>query len=232
MRAALLLVALLATAAAAPLRVEGSGPVVVLESGQGGGDAAEWDEVARRLRPCMTVLRHDRVAGYGDEPAIHAADVSARLVAALDGEGFTAPVIIVAHSLGGIFALDMAGRFPARVRGLVLVDATSPLEPPGAFAPATPWAPGSAEAREEEGLAASIAALPPLPDIPLWVLAATDHGVDAATEALWQQVQRDTAALSPRGRFRQVAGGHGLHREAPGEVAGAVLAIAGLACPR
>ncbi len=232
MRGLLLAAALLLGAAAAPLRIEGAGPAVVLESGQGGGDPAQWDEVARRLRPCMTVIRHDRVGAYGDEPAIHAADASARLLAALDAEGLSAPVIIAAHSLGGIFALDFAGRFPTRVRGLVLVDAASPLEPPGAFAPPQPFAPGSVEAREEEGLPASIAALPALPDIPLEVLAATGHGVDAATEALWQQVQRDTAALSPRGRFRRVEGGHALHEEAPGEVAGAVLAIAGLACPR
>ncbi|MFL1462795.1 alpha/beta fold hydrolase [Roseococcus sp. DSY-14] len=230
-RAALALAALLLAGGAAPLRVEGSGPVVVLESGQGGGDPAQWDAVARRLRPCMTVVRHDRVAAYGDAPAVHAAEVSARLRAALDAEGFGAPVILVAHSLGGIYALDFAGRFPTRVRGLVLVDATSPLEPPGAFAPAAPFPPGSAEAQEEEGLGPSIAGLPALPDIPLWVLAATRHGADAATEARWQQVQRDTAALAPRGRFRAVEGGHALHQEAPDAVAGAVLDIAGLSCP-
>ena len=229
---ALLVAAALLLGAAAPLRVEGAGPVVVLESGQGGGDPAQWDEVARRLAPCMTVIRHDRVGAYGDEPAIHAAEASGRLLAALDAEGFTAPVIIAAHSLGGIYALDFAGRFPTRVRGLVLVDATPPLEPPAAFAPPIPFDPGSVESREEEGLAPSIAALPALPDIPLWVLAATRHGADAATEALWQQAQRDTATLVPRARFRRVEAGHDLPREAPGEVVGAVLAIAGLACPR
>ena len=53
---------------------------------------------------------------------------------------------------------------------------------------------------EEAGFAPSAAVMlagPPFPPVPLIVLAATDHGVTPEREALWQEVQAQTAALSP-----------------------------------
>jgi hypothetical protein len=57
-------------------------------------------------------------------------------------------------------------------------------------------------AAEEAGFAPSAAAMlagPPFPPGPLLVLAATDHGVTPEREALWQEVQAQTAALSLKG---------------------------------
>lgn len=60
----------------------------------------------------------------------------------------------------------------------MLVDAASPLEPPGIFVPTVSPAPGSIDAAGEQGVAPAVFGLlkgPPLPPVRLVVLAATDH---------------------------------------------------------
>ena len=75
--------------------------------------------------------------------------------------------------------------------------------------------------------AAALLAGPPLPPVPLVVLAATDHGDTPGREALWRDVQARTAALSPRGRFVVVEGsGHFVQTERPAAVVDAVLQAA------
>lgn len=70
----------------------------------------------------------------------------------------------------------------------------------------------------------------PLPDVPLIVLA-RDAGLgfaDPVAEARWQRHQRELASLSPRGRWRQVAGSaHDVHRARPAEVAAAIDEVLG-----
>jgi hypothetical protein len=102
-------------------------------------------------------------------------------------------------------------RYPKDVAGVVLVDALSSLEPPGVFVSTEPLRPGSISAAEEAGVTRSMAALlagQPFPAVPLIVLAATDHGDTPQREALWQEVQSRTAALSPKGRLQVVHSGH------------------------
>jgi pimeloyl-ACP methyl ester carboxylesterase len=61
--------------------------------------------------------------------------------------------------------------------------------------------------------------------LPLIVLAATDHGVTPEREALWQSVQAQTAALSPKGRLTIVRGsGHCIQTDRPQAVIAAVRA--------
>jgi pimeloyl-ACP methyl ester carboxylesterase len=56
------------------------------------------------------------------------------------------------------------------------------------------------------------------------VLAATEHAVTPEREALWQAVQAQTAALSPKGRLAVVQGsGHCIQNERPQVVIAAVL---------
>ncbi|HET6908051.1 MAG TPA: alpha/beta hydrolase [Mycobacteriales bacterium] len=104
--------------------VEGSGPVVLIDSGLG-GSCLEWAAVARDLAHDFTVVRYDR-PGFGwspgstcDRSAVAAAQRIRGLVAAL---GLTAPVLLVGHSLGGLHVRLVASLYPDLVRGLVLVD--------------------------------------------------------------------------------------------------------------
>jgi alpha-beta hydrolase superfamily lysophospholipase len=56
------------------------------------------------------------------------------------------------------------------------------------------------------------------------VLAATDHGVTPQHEALWQDVQAQTAPLSPKGRLAIVQGSrHSIQNDRPHVVIAAVL---------
>ncbi len=210
------------------------GPTVVLEAGQGLG-MRSWDQVAPRLARCARVVVYDR-AGIGVSPprpdasavkADEAADALADLLRAIHAPP---PYILVGHSLGGLYVQSFARRHPRDIAAVVLVDATSPLEPPGVFVSTTPFPPGSIAAAEEAGVAPSQADLlagPPFPAVPLVVLAATDHGDTAEREALWLQVQARTAALSPKGRLEVVEGsGHFIQDDRPEAVVDAVREVA------
>jgi pimeloyl-ACP methyl ester carboxylesterase len=91
-------------------------------------------------------------------------------------------------------------------------------------------------AMEEAGFAPSAAAMlagppgPPFPPVPLIVLVATEHAVPPEHEALWQKVQAQTAALSPKGRLKVVQGaGHFIQMDRPQVVIEAVRE-AGMCC--
>jgi pimeloyl-ACP methyl ester carboxylesterase len=214
--------------------VAGAGPVAVLESGLGEGRHG-WGKVVPLLAPCLTVVTYDR-SGIGSGPArrdaaapVLAASVARELRGRLLARGLPAPYLLVGHSLGGLYVQAFARSFPELVAGIVLVDAASPLEPPGVFVSTVPPPPGSHAAAEEAGVAPSMDAMlagPPLPPVPLVVLAATEHGDTPDREALWQEVQRRTAALSPRGRLVTVESGHAIQADRPDSVLAAVLSVA------
>lgn len=212
----------------------GAGPVVVFESGLG-EDMREWAPVARALAPCTRVVMYDRPgigrsAPRADPAPVRADAVAKRLAELLLAAGMPPPYVLVGHSLGGLYVQAFARDRPQDVAAVVLVDASSPLEPPGVFVPTVPAQPGTIAAAEDAGVAPSVAALlagPPFPPVPLVVLAATDHGDTPEREALWRDVQARTAALSPNGRLEVVAGsGHFIQTDRPAAVVAAVLRVA------
>ena len=77
---------------------------------RGGGEALRGMLAARRLVEADVVPRTDATIG----------EMADRALAAVDG-----PLIPIGFSMGGIVALEMARRAPARVTGLVLADTTS-----------------------------------------------------------------------------------------------------------
>jgi pimeloyl-ACP methyl ester carboxylesterase len=109
------------------------------------------------------------------------------------------------------------------------VDASSPLKPEGVFVSTQPPTPGTPSAWEAAGIAESVAALkrgPELPDVPLLVLVASDHQDTAERETLWLEIQRRTAALSPRGELRIAQGsGHFVQEDRPETVVAAIETI-------
>jgi pimeloyl-ACP methyl ester carboxylesterase len=212
------------------------GPVIVFESGQGVGKES-WDRVAQPLAACARVLLYDR-EGIGDSPAppndrpVMADAVTDELAGLLRAISVKPPYLLVGHSLGGLYVQSFARRYPKEVAAVVLVDASSPLEPPGVFVSTAPHPAGSISAAEEAGVPSSMAALlegPPFPPVPLIVLAATDHGDTPQREALWREVQSRTAGLSPKGRLEVIDhSGHFIQQEQPEAIVRAVLEAARL----
>jgi pimeloyl-ACP methyl ester carboxylesterase len=206
-------------------------PVVVLESGLG-QTRRHWLPIAKALARCMTVVVYDR-SGNGDSPPLRtpgrpvlAGEVANALLQQLQTRDIGGPFILVGHSIGGLYVQAFARNHPEETAGIVLIDAASPLEPPGAFVSTVPPMPGSTEAAEEAGVAPSVATLmsgPALPSVPMVVMSATHHGVSPEREALWLDIQRRTAALSPQGRLIVVDSGHFIQDDHPDAVVAAIF---------
>lgn len=101
------------------------GPVVVLESGLGGG-TLEWEAVASSLEAAATVVRRDRPglgwSGPGASAARTAVGAACELQRLLKHLGLQGPYVLVGHSLGGLHVRAFACLFPHDVAGVVLVD--------------------------------------------------------------------------------------------------------------
>lgn len=107
----------------------GSGPAVVLAAHGLTGTHMNFEALADQLGDAVTLLAPDlrgrgrSTAGGPYGMAAHADD----LMAVLDHVG-AADALVVGHSMGGFAAVVAAGRYPGRVRDLVLVDGGLPLE--------------------------------------------------------------------------------------------------------
>ena len=104
--------------------VEGSGPVVVIDSGLG-GSSIEWADVATDLARDFTVVRYDR-PGFAWSPGSRcdrrARAAATRMLELLDSLALQGPAVLVGHSLGGVHVRMAAALAPDKVSGLVLVD--------------------------------------------------------------------------------------------------------------
>jgi pimeloyl-ACP methyl ester carboxylesterase len=102
------------------------GPLVVFESGLGDG-AESWSEVLSEIGAFARVLAYDRAGYAGSTPAPgvrDAAAIASELDALLRALHAPRPIVLVGHSLGGLFARQFALAHPADVAALVLVDPT------------------------------------------------------------------------------------------------------------
>ncbi len=100
-------------------------PAVIFECGAG-DEASSWFEIQREVAKTTRACAYDR-AGMGWSDAASgsrsAGDYTRELRTLLERGGVPAPFVIVAQSLGGLFALHFASEYPDDVAGLVLVDA-------------------------------------------------------------------------------------------------------------
>ena len=108
------------------IRCVGSGsPTVVLEPGLGESASAiaRWiaPEVARTTRVCV----YDR-AGHGRSDVAPDADAARDLHVLLERAHVPGPYVLAGHSLGGMFVLSYAHRYPSQVGGVVLLDSMHP----------------------------------------------------------------------------------------------------------
>jgi pimeloyl-ACP methyl ester carboxylesterase len=112
------------------IRSAGSGgPTVILEPGL--GESAR--EMARLIAPevarTTTVVVYDR-AGHGrsDAEPANGVDAARDLHVLLERAHVPGPYVLAGHSLGGMFALSYAHRYPAEVGGIVLLDSMHPRQ--------------------------------------------------------------------------------------------------------
>ena len=101
-------------------------PAVVIEPAFG-GYAGAWQSIAHRIADQTTVVSYDR-APYGpSSPAADSrspAEIAADLDELLGRLEITGPVVLVGHSMGGVYARAFASRNMGRVAGMVLVDSS------------------------------------------------------------------------------------------------------------
>lgn len=107
--------------------VLGTGSEIILLEAGGGGGLADWGAIAETLSEAATVIRYSRVGnGNSSKPDgfFVVEDYANHLNALLNHLGIKR-VIHVAHSYGGSVARVFAAKYPERVEGLLLIDASS-----------------------------------------------------------------------------------------------------------
>ena len=109
----------------------GSGsPTIVLEAGLG-NDAMTWGGVQPVLSSTTRVCSYDR-AGFGWSDALPAprdADhVAAELHELLLQAKVTGPIVLMGHSMAGVYMRDYVTRYPADIVGIVFEDGSTPLQ--------------------------------------------------------------------------------------------------------
>jgi pimeloyl-ACP methyl ester carboxylesterase len=203
----------------------GRSPALILLSGLG-NDMRSWSPpFLDALNRLAGVLIYDR-RGYGQSAPLPPAPVTAQAAAAeldklLQALDFSAPVVLVGHSLGGLYAQYFARKYPRQVAAVVLIDSASPFEPidDPRFRTRSALKGGTVEYYENAGIDRSILetrGLPPFPPVPLVVLTAIDHASTPDFEREWQQIQAKVAAQSAFGRQVIVEGsGHYIQDDQP-----------------
>ena len=228
-------------------------PTVVLISGFR-APQRYWNPVVPALAAVATVVTYDR-PGYGKselgEAPNHGLQAAADLHRLLGAIGAPKPYVVVGHSYGGRIARLFAAGYPDAVGALLLEEAghedtldeqLKALEGPDHEQLVTMSAgfrqrPASPRTEAEYMLDTieQLRASPPLPRVPLVVLAAKDGGglppvFSAQGQAKVREVsaamQRRLAALVPGGRLIEVPGvGHNIHVEKPEAVLQPLLAL-------
>ena len=109
----------------------GSGsPTIVLESGLG-DDSLIWSQLQPELAKTTHVCSYDR-AGFGWSeagPAPRDADhIAAELHDLLRQASVNGPLVLMGHSMGGIYIRDYASRYRSEIAGMVFLDPSVPLQ--------------------------------------------------------------------------------------------------------
>ena len=102
----------------------GSGPTVVFLHGMV-GSARYWESITAILASTFHTISFD-LLGFGDSPkpldGEYDLDQHVKsVVSTLDSMNINQPIILVGHSMGALIALDLAARYPKRVKKLVLM---------------------------------------------------------------------------------------------------------------
>lgn len=209
------------------MECQGTGsPTIVFLHGVG-GKSTDWAATLSELQGTRT-CNYDRLnVGQSDaDPGRHKAiDSVEDLSAVLDVAGVDPPYLLVGHSVGGMLALMYAAIHPDEVAGILLVDATLPLEaeldPPELRDQIAADLDGNDEHLDWYAAYGEVGALldrlGPVPITymfgtlqeppPEWVPGAYEKALDEFIESL------------PRGRLVEENSDHNMPLEIPGEIA-------------
>lgn len=200
---------------------QSSKPTIILFAGEP-DPLTRFASLQKALSKTTRVCSYDRLGeGKSSKPsgAQTLADSAVVLDGVLHAEKIKGKVVVVGHSLGGLIAATFAHRYPQRVAGVVLLDATAPsvVGSIDALIPAT--ATGIAAGVRQEVGAFSVASTNPemlvshgepvgtLGNIPLTVV---QHGkpiyagvplYGAQLQTIWTAAQHQLAALSTNSKF-------------------------------
>jgi pimeloyl-ACP methyl ester carboxylesterase len=112
------------------IRCTGSGtPTVVLEPGLGESATSMTRRIAPSVARTTRICAYDQ-AGHGHSQAApgNHADAARDLHVLLRRSAIPGPFVIAGHSLGGLYALSYAARYPHDVAGIVLLDSMHPMQ--------------------------------------------------------------------------------------------------------
>ena len=105
-------------------------PTVLMDSGLG-DDFTAWAKVQPALSALTQVCSYDR-SGFGwsaSRPGVRDADhISRELHQLVAAAGIQRPVILMGHSIAGIYMRSYAAHYPGDLAGLVFVDGATPLQ--------------------------------------------------------------------------------------------------------
>jgi len=108
---------------------EGS-PTIVLDAGLG-EDSLVWGKVQPYLSRTTRVCSYDRAGMGWSSPGPDPRDadtIAGELHALLQQADVSSPMVLMGHSLAGLYIRAYATRYPEDVAGLIFVDASSPLQ--------------------------------------------------------------------------------------------------------
>jgi pimeloyl-ACP methyl ester carboxylesterase len=108
---------------------EGS-PTIVLDAGLG-NDSLIWTKVQPELSKATRVCSYDR-AGFGwsdPQPGPRDADpIVQELHQLLTEAGISGSIVLMGHSIAGLYIRAYAARYPHNLSGLVFIDGSTPLQ--------------------------------------------------------------------------------------------------------
>jgi pimeloyl-ACP methyl ester carboxylesterase len=110
-------------------------PTIVFDYGMG-EHILTWQKVQEPISAITRACFYDR-AGYGfsdpSDRSMTADNVTDDLHALLHAAGILGPLVLVGHSLGGLYATLYTDKFPSQVAGLVLIDPSFSGQDPAAW---------------------------------------------------------------------------------------------------
>jgi pimeloyl-ACP methyl ester carboxylesterase len=212
-------------------------PTVILEAGLGAAGTNEFIGFIDRVAETTRVCTYDRAGTGSSEERPAGEHVTGSLMAEelhrlLDVLEIPLPVVLVAHSYGGMVVRAFEGAYPNDVAGMVLLDVSSePEVPVYERLDAGPWIDGT-DRVDIHATVRELDAAGDLGDIPLAVVTAgiIDDEWLATVPKLAARAQARLAGLSSNAmQVVAIDSRHFVHEDAPDVVLAAIEQVVGAA---